>query len=200
MPSSLLSTALSKPSLSIIGNDGSNVAVNLKVSRVVIKLSSIVMRHMLETGSTIVDTRIVQPTRIQIDVFVTTFNDLTLVNGLLLDRTQTYTVSSKGLVFAGMMAEGEAIRQTAEVISANPVRISLKQLLLPPSAKPQVAQAADSSLLDLGLQGVQTAVISAQQLATSLVANAYVAAKTVVSGAMVDSTGNSFTLDSSELD
>lgn len=183
MPSSILSSLLSKASLSIVSNvTGVDIATNLKVSRVSIKLCSRVMRHMREDGNTIVDARIIQPTRVEIDVFCTSLDDVTLVNSMLLDRSGLYTVKSKGLIFKSMMAEGEAIRQTPEVISAHPVRISMKQLLNPSGQEPQsMKQAADSSMIDKGIQTISAAVQGVQGIVSNAQTTAQGLAAAVIS-------------------
>jgi hypothetical protein len=173
MPQTILSSLLSKASLSIVSQQTNvDIATDLKVSRVGIRLSSRVMRHMREDGTSIVDARIVQPTRVEIDVFCQSMDDLVLVNSVLLDRASVYTVKSKGLIFTSMMMEGEAIRQTPAVISASPVRITMKRLLNPSGATQQsMAQPADASLVDLGLQDISALVSGAQNIAQNVIAN-----------------------------
>lgn len=181
MPESILSSLLSKASLSIVNSQtGIDVAANLKVSRVGFKYRSRVFRHMREDGTSIVDSRIIVPAVIEIDAFCTTANDLAIINSLLLDRTATYKVASKGIVLTQVMSEEGAVKQTPEVISASPIRIVLKQVLRKTgAASPVTAQAADSSLLDKGIQTVKTATqsaassaaLSATQLAQRVVSN-----------------------------
>lgn len=177
MAQTILSSLLSPSSLSIVSSNSDlslDIASSLKVARVGIRLCSYVMRHMREDGNTIVDARIIQPTKIEIDVFCQSIDDLAMVNSVMLDRNSTYTIKSRGLIFDNMMMDREEIRQSPEVISASPVRMSFKQLLVPGIAiGPNVAQAADSSLVDHGLQDIKAivsgAVTNAQQLAQQII-------------------------------
>jgi hypothetical protein len=177
MPTSILSSLLAKPSLSIINSQtGLDVATNLNVSKVRFKFRSRVFRHKREDGTTIVDARVLVPSICEIDVLCETLDDLALVNSLMLDRTGVYRVTSKGLVVTNMMCAGESISQTPDVISANPVRIVMEKLLTQDAAEPPaVAQAADSSMLDQGIQAIQNTVsqtvTTAQQLASQVIAN-----------------------------
>lgn len=173
MPNSILSSLLSKSSLSIVSSQtGLDIASNLKVARVRFRYRSTALRHMREDGTSIVDQRVILPAVVEIDVFCTTQDDLAMVNSALLDRTGVYTITSKGLVINNMMADEEQIKQTPDVISSNPVRLSFKQLLLQNGANPpQVEQAADSSLLKLGIQQVNSAAQSVQTFATNFASN-----------------------------
>lgn len=164
MANSILSSLLSKPALSIVSSlSGLNIAQNLKVSRVRFRYRSRVMRHMREDGTCIVDARIVMSPIVEIEVFCATLDDLAMVNSAMLDRSGVYTITSRGLVLSNMMADEEQVKQTPDVISANPVRMSFKQVLTQNGSNPpSVEQAADSSLMDKGIQQVNAAKISVQ--------------------------------------
>lgn len=177
MPNSILSSLLSKPTLSIVSSTtGLDLATNLQVQRVGIKFRSRVFRHKREDGTSIVDARILVPTVVDIDVFCKSLDDLALVNAMMLDRTSVYRVTTKGVVLLNMMMSDESVKQTPDVISANPVRMTLMRLLTQNNSEPpSVAQAADSSLLDRGIQQVRTtansAVTNVQQLASQTISN-----------------------------
>lgn len=170
MPNSILSSLLSKASLSIKSNaTGLDIATNLKVSRVMFKYCSRVMRHKREDGTSIVDARIILPSVVEIDVICETIDDLALVNAVMLDRTTVYTIKSKGLIIENMMSEVDAIRQTSDVISATPIRMSFTSLLIQGNSKvPSVQQPSDSSLIDKGLQDISQAVQGVQGLITNV--------------------------------
>lgn len=174
MPSSILSSLLSKPSLSIVSSaSGLDIASNLKVSRVGLRYRSRAMRHKREDGTSIVDARIILPCHCEIDVFVENLDDLAMVNSIMIDRTGVYKITSKGLIMTNMMLEEQVIKQTAIVISANPVRLQFKRLLIQDNQSvPQVEQAADSSLLDRGIQSVTSTLQSAQGAASQVFADA----------------------------
>jgi hypothetical protein len=69
----------------------------------------------------------------------------------MLDEENFYTITTRGLVFDNMMVDRERIQQTSKMLSATPIEIAFKQVLLQ-SAKPTVClQHADSSLVDRGV-------------------------------------------------
>jgi hypothetical protein len=195
MAASILSSLLSKPALSIVSSQtGIDIASSLKVVRVRFRYRSRTLRHMREDGTSIVDQRVILATVVELEVFCSTQNDLAAVNSAMLDRTGVYTITSKGLIVKNMMSEENQIKQTPEVISANPVRISFKQLLTQGGTNPaSVEQAADSSLLDKGIQQLQTAAISAETFTSNVVANFTGAA------AAATKLGPTFFLDTSRL-
>jgi hypothetical protein len=203
MANTILSSALSAPSLTVTSDQTSiNVASGCGVSKVVIKLRSKVFRHKREDGTTIVDARVLEPMVTEIDVFSPSLDSLTLLNSAMLDRNSTYTLKSRGLVLRNMMVNETSIKQTGDMISASPVRLSFKELLTQnqsSTGQTNVAQAADSTLIDKGLQTVSSAVQSVQSLASSIAASAASAVSKVVNGSLLDGNGNTFFLDTSEL-
>lgn len=147
---------------------GATAADGLKVSRVHIKLSSIPMRHMKEDGSTIIDSRIIQPTSVQMEAFCETLESFAKLNAVALDRSTFYSITSKGLTFENMLLENEQISQNPEVMSALPVKLSFKQVLTK-SVKPIVfSQSADASLISRGMNLLSTAKTSATDLFNSI--------------------------------
>lgn len=171
MPSNILSSLLSKPSLSLVSSlTGIDTAATLKVKSVRIKYTSRVMRHMREDGTSIVDVRIIQPTGAELEIFCQTLDDLAIVNSVILDRSGVYTMKSRGLIVQNMMAEGEQIKQSADMISASPVRLTLSQLITQDAqlVTPQVAQPADSSVIDQGIQSLNTVVSGVQGLVANV--------------------------------
>jgi hypothetical protein len=196
MAASILSSLLSKPALSIVSSQtGIDIATNLKVSRVRFRYRSRVMRHMREDGTSIVDQRVILATVVELDVFCVTQDDLAAVNSAMLDRTGVYKITSKGLIVQNMMSEENQIKQTPEVISANPVHIVFKQLLTQNGTNPaSVEQSADSSLLDKGIQQLQTAAISVQTFTSN------VSAQFATAAAGAAKLGGTFFLDNGRLD
>jgi hypothetical protein len=196
MANSILSSLLSKPSLSIVSSQtGIDAANGLSVSRVRFRFKSRAMRHMREDGTSIVDQRVILPAAVEIEVFCSTQDQLAAVNAAMLDRTGVYTITSRGLVLTNMMAEANQIKQTPEVISANPVRMYFKRLLTQDAANPPaVEQSADSSLLDKGIQQVNTAAASVTDLISTVKAQVTSAAEAATT------LGGTFFLDTSRLD
>jgi hypothetical protein len=175
MPQTILSSVLSAPTLSIAGDtDQVEIAQNLKVSKVSIKLRARIFRHKREDGVTIVDARVTEPKRVEIDVFVPTLDDLALLNAAQLDRTETYTLKSRGLIFKNMMMEDGHIKQTPDMLSASPVHVVFQELLMQSGAglpPPAVAQPADASIIDRGIQTIKSSVQTVQGLAQTVVNN-----------------------------
>jgi hypothetical protein len=156
------------------------------------------MRHKREDGTSIVDARIILPSQCEIDVFVENLDDLAVVNSIMLDRTGVYKITSKGLIMTNMMMEEQVIKQTAMVISANPVRLQFKSLLIQDNQPvPQVEQAADSSLLDRGIQAISDQ-ISLSTL-TDMIKQVPVVAGRIVGDELLAAAGGPFALDRSEL-
>lgn len=162
MADSILSSLLSKAALSIVGSsdsNGTNVARNLKVSRVQIKYSARAMRHMREDGVSIVDARMIDPIVIDLEVICPTLDELTAVNNLLMDRSNTYTFTSKSIVVNEVTADDIQVKQTPDMLSASPVKINLKQLQRQGGTTVEVHQVveqpADSSIFNRGIQTVQ---------------------------------------------
>lgn len=158
MPNNILSSLFSKSALVITNTTNATVvAKNLKVRKVSIKLTSKVMRHQQEDGSTIVDSKILMPLRLDIESFVPDIDTLTQVNQIILDRESIYTLSSKGLVMSHMMAEGTNLKQGSEMLSATPARITFKQLLVKDITPVICKQSGDSSIIDRGIAALEDA-------------------------------------------
>ncbi len=158
MTQNILSSLLSKASFSLTAIDtGQVVCSNLKISRVVIKLDSIVQRHKQESGSTIVDSRVLRPNIVSIDCFCPDVDTLSQVNDVLNNREKLYTIATKGLIVDYMRLEKEEIRQTPEVLSASPLRLSFKQVLAQYQTQTIYAQSGDVPLISRGLAILSTA-------------------------------------------
>lgn len=152
MAGNLFSGFLSPAALVIRDEESGEVqAKDLKPVRVQIRLTSTAQRHMREDGSTIVDSRIIQPSSVVIEALCPDSATMKQVNNLLMDRSFFYSVSSKGVILNNMMAESELITQSPDVMSAVPIRISMKQVLSKEVKPLIVAQSADSTLVDRGM-------------------------------------------------
>src|SRR5579864_1954734 len=162
MADSLLSSLLSSKggALTVVNNASrKDVAEHFQISRVTFKYTSKVLRHMLEDGSTIVDARVTEPVTVSIDAIAPTLDEINTASNMLKDRKDTYTLTSRGLVVNDMSTEDIRIKQSADMISASPVRISMKQLMRQGGVSAEqhevVEQPADSSILGRGVQAVQ---------------------------------------------
>jgi len=172
-------TSLRSSSLSIVNtadNDKKNIAANLKISSVAIHFRSRPMRHMKEDGSSIVDARIIDPVGIDLNVICPTLDELNAVNNLLQDRKDTYTFTSKGIIVDEVSTEDVSIKQTPDMISASPVRITMKQMLRQGGATNAavhqvVEQPADSSMFGRGIQMMRSVTTPITETFARLIKN-----------------------------
>lgn len=144
------------------------VAKGLAIARVGLRYSSTAMRHSKENGSTVVDSRTIQPVRVDIDVIADTLDKLQALNNVLVDQTTVYTIITKGIVLRRMMLSADTIKQTSEMISASPVKLAFEEVLVQGVATNTCEQAADSSLRDKGLQVVRQVQATAEGFARSV--------------------------------
>jgi hypothetical protein len=132
-------------------------AASLKISKVNIKYTSKPMRHMKEDGSTIVDARIIQPVHVEVEGFCPDLDTQNQVNNIMLNRDILYNIDSKGLHIRNMMLEGETVSQTSQVLSAAPVKLSFKEVLVRNVIPIVTGQSGDASLVDHGMSAVKDA-------------------------------------------
>ncbi len=171
MPNSILSSYNGKSSFSLVReNGGKNIAVGLSVLKVNISLRSRAMRHMREDGTSIVDCRIIEPIMISADVISDSLDEIGNISAGLLDRSSLYTVTSKGLIFYSMMMDDNVINQSSGLLNASPLKLSFKQVLLQGVKAKVFLQPPDSTLMDRGLQILDQASYSVQQLAVAAIA------------------------------
>lgn len=165
MANSILSTFLAKASMSILNQTtGQTELKDIKVSKVVIKLSAEPMRHMLEDGTTIVDVRIIKPIHVTADVICPDDDSLSSVNQILDDRQSRYQITSRGVIIANVVSDTDAIVQSADMLSATPIRMSFKQLLLENISPVVFASSASASVVDRGIAIINDATTSVTDL------------------------------------
>jgi hypothetical protein len=169
---SIVSSLFSQVRFTVVNSDGQKLSAKLNVSRVVMRLQSKLMRHSLEAGNTIVDARIIMPSTIDVDVFCSTLDDVAAVNSLLQNRTQLFTLTSKGLVFGSMMLDNEQLHQASEMLSAVPIHLSFKEVLVQNTPPVLFQQPADSSLIGRGFLALKTAEGNVSDLISSIKSSA----------------------------
>ena len=169
MANSIISSFLAQSPFSIKNSQSGTVMANgLRILRVSIKLSSAPMRHMKEDGTSIVDFRILQPSSVSIDAFCPDASTIDQVTNLLVDRSNLYTITSKGVILDQMMVDVEQIKQSPDIMSSTPIRITFKSILTK-NAKPVVtAQSANSSLIDRGMTILNQATTTVTDLFSSV--------------------------------
>lgn len=145
-----------------------DVMTKVKVLRTKIGLSSTVMRHMREDGTSIVDSRIILPYTLEVEIICPDLNVANDVLTVLSDRSALYKVTSKGLVFDDLMMMYDSMHQTPENLSSTPTRIAFQQILLEGSKQAITAQPGDSSSMDRGITSLRDVATNAAQSVTDL--------------------------------
>lgn len=172
MANELLTSFFSKASF-VIRDSITNqvVAAGLKILSVSIKYRSTAMKHMREDGTTLIDSRIIRAADMEVVVMAPDINALSQLNDLMNDRTKTYNIVTRGLYLNSMMVEHTGIKQIPDVLSATPMQVIFKQLLVQNVTPVVCAQAADSSVIDKGLAALNSVTTSATDLFNNVQAN-----------------------------
>lgn len=172
MANSILSGFFSNPSFVLKPTSyGSAVAASMKIISVDIKFVSTPMRHMREDGTTRVDTRIIRAAELEVSFICPDINTFQQILNVVKDRQQTYSITTRGLHLRRMMVCEDAVKQIPEMLSATPMQLYFKQLLVQNEDPKVCAQAADSSLIDLGLTTISSAASSASSLYSNIQSN-----------------------------
>lgn len=169
MASQIISQIINKPAISIKNEtSGVDVAKGLKVARVAIHLGSNVMKHQMEDGSTLIDSRVIMPSTAEVQAFCPNENITNQVNVAMINREAFYSLTSKGITLKSMMVESFQMSQTPDVLSATPVVIKFKQVpdksIMPAITK----NSSDSSLIDRGMNLLAATKESASSLFGSI--------------------------------
>lgn len=165
MANSIISTLLgSSPFVVYNQSTKSTTTFDVKVVTASIKLSAEPQRQMLEDGSTLTDSKTVRPTRMSVDVVCPDINVLDQVNSIMGDRTSLYQITSRGLIFANLMVDSEFLRQSPDMLSATPVRMSFKQILIENVSPVIFANKSDSSVIERGISALNKATASVTDL------------------------------------
>lgn len=158
MANSILSTILAKSALTVLNQTfNQTVLSDIKVKKVVIQLTSEPMRHTLEDGSTIVDVRIFKPIHVTAEVMAPDSDSIDAINQIVSDRDSRFQLTSRGIIVANLSVDSDTIIQSSEAISATPIRISFKQLLIEGVSPIVFAGAPNSSVIDRGISIINKA-------------------------------------------
>jgi hypothetical protein len=166
MANSILSSFFSKPQFTLKNSDYplTNLAAGWKIISVHFRFHSTPMRHMLESGTTTVDSRIIRATEVEVILMCPDVNTLSGLQTLVSDRSQRFSIVSRGLFLHSVMLDHEAMQQVPEVLSATPIQLVFKQLLVQNENPVIVAQSADSNVIDRGLAALGSVAKSAGDL------------------------------------
>lgn len=177
MADSILSSLLSqaKFSISVKAADGTStvIAPNLKVIKAAAKYMSVAQRSIKEDGTTFVDSKTIKQTEFDLSVYCETVDDLRQVNDLLQNRSKLYTIYSKGLVFENMVLDSEVVKQSPEVLSAYPIELKFKEMIIQNIQPLIVKQVSDASVIPLGFASI---TVPSSQTVTTFIASVKTAA------------------------
>lgn len=165
MANNILSTLLGKEPFALYNmSTKTTTPFGVKITKLVANFHAEPQRQMLEDGSTITDSKTVKGGKLALDVICPDVNVLMQVNAVLADRTSLYQITSRGLIFANYMIDEEFIKQTPEVLSATPMRISFKQILIENESPVIFANKADASLIERGIAAISSVKDTAADL------------------------------------
>lgn len=125
---------------------------DIGVKDVEFNFNSRLMINPGENGQPIIDARVLFPTEISVNIVCNSSDKVAAVNALLMDLTNTYTILSRGILLTGFMVDLDSMSQKAAMISATPIKINFKQIMLQGGGSPICAQAGDSSTILGGIK------------------------------------------------
>jgi hypothetical protein len=180
MANSILSSALSQTSFKVI-NVYTNVPTlqNLKIIRVRMRYAAKNLSHIMEDGSYEVDSRIILPMACEVTCICPDIDTQSQIITILKDCSAFYVITTKGMILENMVVDEESIEQTPKVLSASPITLRFKQVLVGNVSPVYFAQPADSSVIDHGFALLHSATSAVNNLYSSVSSYASSAASTV---------------------
>lgn len=152
MANSIIGIIVPNQSLKITSDTTGEVSLlGLGVSVANLRLMSKILKNQREDGVIIAHGRVIIPSVIELDVIVQTIDGLETLNQIYKDIEGLYTIVSRGISFTNMRMTTQGIQQSAEMLSASPIRLTFKQAFLQNDDMPICQQAPDSSLIDTGI-------------------------------------------------
>jgi hypothetical protein len=133
------------------------VLPDVRVASVMMRLQSDPMRHHMEDGSLFIDTRVPRPNIMTIQIFCPNLDAVNQVNAVMANRHSLYTIKSRGLSFRSMKLNSMAPEQTPKVLSATPMTLEFRQIIVQNVAPVLFRQASDSKLVDRGISLIEDA-------------------------------------------
>jgi hypothetical protein len=211
MPSTILSTLLGQPLLTITDETtGNAIWTDLGIVDIEVSLSSEntnepLSNQQISDSSTyesilaadVQSVKIISPSRLRITALC---SDLSTVKGIIAtfaDTSATMSISTKSIVTRYLCMSEVDIDQTAEMISAVRIVMVFEQAQPTESTGFAPEQAADESVYGVTLTNPPSVVPLATL--TKAIASATSFIPTIASGALIDNLGGPFILDSSKL-
>lgn len=133
-----------------------------------IKLKSKLFKNQREDGSYIVDGRMLNPTELTVTLVAQSKSAVDTINSMLKDRSTVYTITTRGITFSNMLLQNQALSQSADNISSQPINLIFKQLMTEDVDLPTTRQLADSSVIDRGIAYVKETAESVTSLASNV--------------------------------
>lgn len=138
--------------LQTINGKSTQVLSDLKVESARITLKATVFSHKLENGQSFIDSKVMEPIVIEMNVICPTIDVVDELNDVLMNRSARYQVTSRGLIFQNMLPKSETLDISGEVLSATPVKLVLRQFLVQGESPVLFANQADSRIVQKGTQ------------------------------------------------
>ena len=129
-----------------------------------VNMKAEVMRHVEETGSTFVDSKIIHPYQVEITGFLSTILDLQSMASILADRSHYFTVTVNGTPWSNMVASDVSLDNSADAMDTYPVQLVFNQVLCRKIDYTRMAQATDYPNRKFGDQGLGNVSATVQQL------------------------------------
>lgn len=165
MANNLLST-LTSASPFVVYNQSTKqtMTLEIKVVKVMAKYTAEPQRQTMEDGTTRTDSKTPRPAKLNVDVICPNINSLKQVNNILADRASLFQINSRGLIFPNFMVDSAFINQTPEMLSATPIRLAFKQMLIENISPVIFANQADSTVIERGIAAISKAAGSVSDL------------------------------------
>lgn len=150
---------------------GAVALTNIGVKDVRFNFHSQLMQNTGEDGLPIIDSRVIFPTTITMNVFCNSADRVAEVNTLLNDISSKFTITSRGILLENFMLDTESMTQAAAMISANPMKISFKQVMLQGGGALVCRNPGDSSTVLGGIRNsIKVAESAVEDLTSKLLA------------------------------
>lgn len=124
---------------------------SIKVKSVQMRFSSEPQKHQMEDGKTLIDSKVVRPAHLELEIFCKDASSLEQVNAVLSDRTSRFQITCRGVIVSDMMVSSEVMLMDKACINAHPVRLAFSQILIQNVSPIVFANVANASLIDRGV-------------------------------------------------
>lgn len=211
MTQSILSTLLGSPSFSVV-DESTGVAIwtDLGIVDVEVILSSentdqpLSNQQIADSGTyqsilaaDVQSVKIISPSRLRVTALCSNLSTVKSIIAYFSNLTATMAISTKSIITRSLIMSETDIEQSAEMISAVRIVMVFEQAQPSESTGYAPQQDADQSVYGISLANPPSVVPLATL--TKAIASATSSVVPIVSGALIDSLGGPFILDSSKL-